>query len=77
MIAKMFVKTEKAGFYMQTLFNFKHVKSMHASVKFLCNIGLWFLICVLDLSIVQPNTDTEIKDPYSDWLKKDFAMATR
>lgn len=31
----------------------------------------------LDLSTVQPNTDTEIKDPYSDWLKKDFAMATR
>lgn len=33
MIANMFIKVEKGGFYLQTLFNFKHVKSMHASVK--------------------------------------------
>lgn len=39
-------------------------------------IGLSFLF-VLDLSIVQPNIDTKTKFPYSDWLKKDFAMATR
>lgn len=44
MIAEMFIKTEKGGFYFANV-SFKHVVSMHESVKFLCNIGLSFLIC--------------------------------